>query len=254
MQQVQLARSPSDTKLRWMMYTVVGMHDSQQALHLPKLALRQDWFTRCILLMCGFTCGVSGVAIAIYRVDRWETQEDLRSSREVAPSVLLDRPLTPPPRVQPVDVDETVPSIHSAYHIPETAPLGTGSFGIVLHAVDKQTGEKCAVKRIRKAGVEAAVLEREVVALRTVDNHPNVCHLLDTFETDKDLWLVMDLCEGGDLCGFLLNACHPIPESDAANILLQMLNALKHCHDRGVIHRDVKPENLLFVNPVTDQP
>jgi len=242
------------------MYTVAGVSDRHQVIYVQQLvALRQDWFTRCTLLMCGFACGVSAMAIVIERVDMWQIQEDARRTkalRESASSEAVDMTLEPSPG-EAVDMtlapreDVGVTSIYSAYSIPESEPLGTGSFGIVLPAVDQRTGQKRAAKKIRKAGVEASILQREVVALRAVDEHPNVCRLLDVYETDDDLWLVMDLCEGGDLCGYLLNSDHPIPESAAANILQQMLDALKHCHDRGLIHRDVKPENLLFVKPVT---
>jgi serine/threonine protein kinase len=127
--------------------------------------------------------------------------------------------------------------------------LGHGSFGVVYPAVHRRTGVERAVKRIGKAGLTDAVLAREVEALRLTD-HPNICHLIEYFETADHLELVTELCRGEDLFKHLsrvATAGGKVPEREARRLLGQMLQATLHCHRHcAVVHRDLKPENFVF--------
>ena len=81
--------------------------------------------------------------------------------------------------------------------------------------------------------------------LATLD-HPNVLHYRDFYETREGLHLVTDYIPGKNLFDLLLRRPRGFSECKVAKILRQLLFALEHCHERGVIHRDVKPENIML--------
>eukprot|EP00439_Symbiodinium_sp_Y106_P051549 s457_g6.t2 len=130
--------------------------------------------------------------------------------------------------------------IAEAYHFPSASPLGVGSYGTVMLATHRRTGIERAVKRIDKQ----RFLPGEVEALKLMD-HPHVCRLVEYFETERHLWLVMELCHGQELCDRVLTT-QGLPEFEVARLLEQMLRATQHCHRKGRLHRDLKPENFLF--------
>lgn len=138
-------------------------------------------------------------------------------------------------------------SIHDAYTFPDGPPLGAGAFGVVYRAVDAATGVERAVKRVeRSAGGSATRRLGEVEALLRTD-HPNICRIVEYFEAGRYLWLVMELCQGEELCNLILKSPTGLPEQRAGNLLAQMLRAALHCHRHaGIVHRDLKPENFLL--------
>ncbi|XP_078448303.1 calcium-dependent protein kinase 18-like [Wolffia australiana] len=129
--------------------------------------------------------------------------------------------------------------------------LGHGHFGFTFVATDKITGEKVAVKRISKNKmVHSTAVEdvkREVKILQALTGHEHVVQFYNAFEDDAFVYIVMELCEGGELLDQILtkkDSCYA--EKDAAIIVRQMLKVVAECHLRGLVHRDMKPENFLF--------
>jgi calcium/calmodulin-dependent protein kinase I len=119
----------------------------------------------------------------------------------------------------------------------------------VHEATNKETGDKVAVKIIDKSSAagsdaDAKRLQTEVEILTTV-KHPNIVALRDLFETDKKLYLVMELVTGGELFDKIVEKGQ-YTEKDAATIVRKMLSAIKYLHSKGISHRDLKPENLLL--------
>ena len=83
--------------------------------------------------------------------------------------------------------------------------------------------------------------------MRTLD-HPNVIKLYELFEDARNVYLVMELCTGGELFDKIINKGH-FTEKEAAFIFQQIISAIFYCHKNFIVHRDLKPENFLFQNP-----
>ncbi len=81
--------------------------------------------------------------------------------------------------------------------------------------------------------------------------HPNIVRLFETFEDEDNVYLVMELCEGGELFDRLISV-HTFSEHHAALYVKQILSALFYLHKQGVCHRDIKPENFLFSSTQAD--
>jgi len=124
--------------------------------------------------------------------------------------------------------------------------LGQGSFGTVRRCIRKSDGQEAAVKIIRKRDLnkkELKTLDREAEIL-TKATHPNCVLLYDIFDTKHHLYLVMELCTGGELFDAICE--QNFNERDAAKVVRQITEALIYLHEKGIVHRDLKPENLLY--------
>ena len=86
--------------------------------------------------------------------------------------------------------------------------------------------------------------KQEIVILQTLD-HPNVLKLYEYFEDSKNVYLITELCRGGELFDRIIEN-EFFSEKVAAKIFKQILQPLNYCHSQGIAHRDLKPENFLF--------
>ncbi|RKP21726.1 Pkinase-domain-containing protein, partial [Rozella allomycis CSF55] len=124
--------------------------------------------------------------------------------------------------------------------------LGSGAFSEVRQAVDKNTGQQYAIKIIDKskcAGKEG-MIHSEVNILKKV-KHENIISLIELYETETKLYLVMELVTGGELFDSIVEKGH-YSEPESARIVYRILSAVNYLHDLGIAHRDLKPENLMF--------
>ncbi|KAL6209726.1 hypothetical protein ACLB2K_020666 [Fragaria x ananassa] len=131
--------------------------------------------------------------------------------------------------------------------------VGRGHFGYTCSAVFKKgefKGQQVAVKVIPKAKMTTAIaiedVRREVKILRALTGHTNLVQFYDAFEDSDNVYIVMELCEGGELLDRILSRGGKYSEDDAKTVMVQILNVVAFCHLQGVVHRDLKPENFLY--------
>ena len=138
------------------------------------------------------------------------------------------------------------------YDIKET--LGKGKFGLVKAAHHKKTGKKVAVKVMSKKEmtVQDVELQRREIEILKMCQHPYIIRLLDIFENQDYIYIVMESLEGGDLFTYLEKRDFEISEKRAKALSHQMATALYYLHSFGVAHRDLKPENILMASDSDD--
>ena len=111
----------------------------------------------------------------------------------------------------------------------------------------RTTGERFAVKVLSKRKMseeDLAALHTEIEILKSVD-HPNIVKLIDIFEDERHVCLVMELLLGGELFDKIIEK-DKFSEYDAREATKAIIDAISYCHSLGIIHRDIKPENLLL--------
>ena len=134
--------------------------------------------------------------------------------------------------------------------------LGEGGFGKVYAAKNKKSGEIRAIKQLLKKNISKDDLDRfkrEIEVLKKID-HPNVIKLYEKYESDNHIYLVMEKCDGGELFDDLMirmESGKMYSEKEVAIIMRQVLSAIQYCHEKKICHRDLKAENVLFLNKKT---
>ncbi|PIN19125.1 Ca2+/calmodulin-dependent protein kinase, EF-Hand protein superfamily [Handroanthus impetiginosus] len=133
--------------------------------------------------------------------------------------------------------------------------VGRGHFGYTCRAKFKKgelKGQEVAVKVIPKAKMTTAIaiedVRKEVKILRALTGHSNLIKFYDAYEDHDNVYIVMELCEGGELLDRILSRGGKYTEDDAKIVIIQILNVVAFCHLQGVVHRDLKPENFLFTS------
>lgn len=125
--------------------------------------------------------------------------------------------------------------------------IGEGTYGTVFKARNKSTGEIVALKRVRldddDEGVPSSAL-REICILREL-KHRNVVRLYDVVHSENKLTLVFEFCDQ-DLKKFFDSLNGYMDAQTARSLMLQLLRGLSFCHTHHVLHRDLKPQNLLI--------
>lgn len=145
-------------------------------------------------------------------------------------------------------------SLHNNYELLEE--LGSGSFGVVNRGRDirsaKQgpgTAQVVAIKTIPKKKVpDPKKIKEEFNVLRQLD-HAHICKAYECYEDRRNIYLVMDICTGGTLLETLCRQSR-FSETDAANVMRQILSALAYLHEANFVFRDLKTENIMFSKQV----
>nr|VZI03811.1 unnamed protein product [Spirometra erinaceieuropaei] len=151
-----------------------------------------------------------------------------------------------------VDKDEEI----SNFFIPGRC-IGRGSFGIVHEAVQRGSSSKCCIKKIPRHGLIGRSSRHkwgsEISILASV-RHPGIVRLHGILETPQHYLMITEICEGGSLSSHL----NSLTESDLGfkeytvqEIVRQLTSALVYLHNRSIVHRDVKPDNVLLVHNAT---
>jgi len=140
-------------------------------------------------------------------------------------------------------------SIQDKYEIKENEILGRGTYGIVCTAIHRNTGARYACKILhinRTSPRYVSKLHEEIAIMRELD-HPHIVSLHEVFYDKRRIYLVMDLCTGGELYQYVAKQeGEHLSEYDAIRLTLQMLSAIAFMHQCKIVHRDLKLENWLL--------
>jgi serine/threonine protein kinase len=144
-------------------------------------------------------------------------------------------------------IDELVRSLGGRLEL--QCEIGAGSTGRVFQAFDGETEQVVAAKLVlAREGIELDDLlrfQREGAVLSAL-HHPNIVRVYDTFAEEHAACIIMELLEGPSLAGVL--ATGPISLSRAKNIGMQVAGALAYAHSQSIVHRDVKPDNVMILS------
>ncbi|KAB5551706.1 hypothetical protein DKX38_009017 [Salix brachista] len=147
--------------------------------------------------------------------------------------------------------------------------VGRGHFGYTCSAKAKKgslKGQNVAVKVIPKSqcnsgdvlqmttAIAIEDVRREVKIFRALTGHKNLVQFYDAYEDEDNVYVVMELCEGGELLDRILSRGGKYSEEDAKIVMVQILSVVAYCHLQGVVHRDLKPENFLFTTKEDNSP
>lgn len=198
-------------------------------------------------------------ATAHHRLPQPQTQSPMESSPKPQLKPQFPSPRLPPRlglthgRVLGRPLDSPENNIRN--HFEFVRVLGRGQFGVTYLISHKQTGEQFACKSIaarRLVNKEAIEdVRREIQILHHLTGHRNIVELTATYEDRNAVYLVMELCGGGELFQRIIER-GTYSEKKAAELCRGIVTVIHNCHSLGVMHRDLKPENFLFSNKDED--
>ena len=127
--------------------------------------------------------------------------------------------------------------------------IGKGKYGIVNLGINKNTGEQVAIKLINKDKLKT--LKANELILNEIDilkicHHPNVIKLIDHFEDIDYYYIILEYIKGYNLNKYLKNNSYYLTEKNAANIIIQIAKGIKYLHQYGIVHKDIKHNNIMI--------
>lgn len=131
------------------------------------------------------------------------------------------------------------------------AVLSSNVYGSVFKATHKKSRGQFAIRQIGKEHFKnAGGIQEELETLKGTD-HPHICKVLETYEDNKNVYMVMELCRGGDLSDLYTKHSRIISEVNIAILVRQMVSAANHFHERLLVHGELRLESWLFSGPLT---
>ncbi|XP_039382114.1 serine/threonine-protein kinase DCLK3 isoform X1 [Mauremys reevesii] len=133
--------------------------------------------------------------------------------------------------------------VESYYEIGRT--IGDGNFAIVKECRRCNTNQNYAMKIVDKSKLKGKedMMENEILIIKSL-SHPNIVSLIEVYETEAEIYLILEYVPGGDLFDAIIESVK-FTEHDAALMITDLCEALVYIHGKNIVHRDLKPENLL---------
>lgn len=126
--------------------------------------------------------------------------------------------------------------------------LGKGQFGLVKLATHKKTGQKTAIKTVHKKDMKAIEIyqQRREIEVLKMSQHPNIVGLIDLFENSDYYYIVLEYMQGKDLFDYIQLRNFKLSEKRVMELAYQIGIAIKYLHSYGIVHRDLKLENVMM--------
>lgn len=142
--------------------------------------------------------------------------------------------------------------IKQRYSFRNSKTLGEGASCKVVSATHSEENVKYAVKIMSKSRhIHECMFNQELAILQKLD-HPNIIRFKEAGVDERDFYIITHFNSGGELFDRIVGDDYEMSESTVAKIVKDMLQALRHLHERKIVHRDLKPENWLFDSPSPD--
>ena len=129
--------------------------------------------------------------------------------------------------------------------------MGEGGFGKVYEVENKKTLEHFACKKLSKININNLDKLKNEISILSQADHPNIIKIFEVYESNRSLYIIMELCKGGELFKKITERAQKknmYTEKDAAEIFKKIVSAIQYSHNQGICHRDLKPENILYLN------
>uniref|UniRef100_A0A4W4GZ82 Myosin light chain kinase, smooth muscle n=1 Tax=Electrophorus electricus TaxID=8005 RepID=A0A4W4GZ82_ELEEL len=126
--------------------------------------------------------------------------------------------------------------------------LGTGKFGQVFKLVEKSTKKVWAGKFIKAFSQKEKENVRQEIGIMNSLHHPKLVQCIDAFEGKSDIVMVMEMISGGELFERIVDEDFELTEREVIKYMLQIIDGVQFIHKQGIVHLDLKPENIMCVN------
>uniref|UniRef100_A0A672I9V1 Myosin light chain kinase, smooth muscle n=1 Tax=Salarias fasciatus TaxID=181472 RepID=A0A672I9V1_SALFA len=141
---------------------------------------------------------------------------------------------------------KTETKVKELYDVEER--LGTGKFGQVFKLVEKATKKVWAGKFIKAYSAKEKENVRQEIGIMNSLHHPKLVQCVDAFEGKSDIVMVLEMISGGELFERIIDEDFELTEREVIKYMLQIIDGVSFIHKQGIVHLDLKPENIMCVN------
>ena len=135
--------------------------------------------------------------------------------------------------------------------------IGKGTYSKIYTVQNKSNFKVYLCKEILKSKISDLLKFKNDINILSKAEHPNLVRIYEIFEDERHFSLIMENCTGDELFFNILKKLlngEPFSEKEAVPIFKQLMSAVSFCHSQGICHKDIKPENILFLNNKPDSP
>uniref|UniRef100_A0A3B3XJM6 Myosin light chain kinase, smooth muscle n=2 Tax=Poecilia mexicana TaxID=48701 RepID=A0A3B3XJM6_9TELE len=172
-----------------------------------------------------------------------DNQDDAEAEEE-------DEDLEKEPEYRDVTIKTDV-KVKEFYDVEER--LGTGKFGQVFKLVEKSTKKVWAGKFIKAYSAKDKENVRQEIGIMNSLHHPKLVQCVDAFEGKSDIVMVLEMISGGELFERIIDEDFELTEREVIKYMLQIIDGVNFIHKQGIVHLDLKPENIMCVNKTGSQ-